>query len=167
MGRRKIKKNETSLISFKVEKNSLESKWLNAQENRTQSLKYLIQLAKHQFGNKDLVAIGLKASLDNPDLNLISTRSTTKNVNSSTIVEKSDNDIVPEEETQESTELNLNSDNNVEIENDKNTRYTQNEQKSNISSKRKLIRSSKKNNSNYSTQLKDDDSIPDWGGLKD
>lgn len=181
MGRKKIRKAETAPISFKVEKNSVEDKWLNAQGNRTQSLKYLIQLAKHQFGNKDLVAIGLKASLDNPELNLLNvgpTTTVTKKVvssaerpeqqklspNANSDLQK---DTTVEEHTESVTDKDMHESNSSDINNQLNKPQTS-------SNKRMLHRANKdkpqkktNSNKNYSDQLHNDDDLPPFMGLRD
>lgn len=173
----KRKKTEASVITFKVDNNSLESKWLNAQNNRSQSLKYLIQLAKHQFGNKDLVAIGLKASLDNPELNLLENRSTTTTDSSSPVEKKeepvsssNDNFVVTHEtEKEENTESFSNEDTQKISSSDNGT------SKPKTSSNKRMLHRSKKikpkanenKEKSYTDQLQNDDDIPPFVGLHD
>lgn len=48
--------------SYRVEKKSIQEKWLNAQDNQAKSLNFLIQLAVKSFGYEDITDLGLEKS---------------------------------------------------------------------------------------------------------
>jgi hypothetical protein len=152
MGRRKTKKNDTTLINFQVEKNSKNKKWLDAQDNRTLSLNYLIGLAIDQFGNKDLVSYALKFAKKNPNLSL----QKSVQVESSTTVQAESKNYVEEEQDTESSSTNEVSSEAPVVD----------EQKP---KKKKIIKSSKKSKPqkklSYSEQLSKDEQLPPFSGL--
>lgn len=149
MGRRKNKKNDTTLINFQVEKNSKNKKWLDAQDNRTFSLNYLIGLAIDQFGYRDLVSYALKFAKNNPNLSL------QKNVQVESSTTQAESKNYVEEDTKSSSTNDVSSE--APVDNEQNSK------------KKKIIKSSKKPSPqkkiSYSEQLSKDDQLPPFSGL--
>lgn len=66
----KKKTNNSNNTILRVEKGSLEDKWLSAQSNKTFALKLLIRNAYRQFGNIDLQNVAIDNFLQSPMIDL-------------------------------------------------------------------------------------------------
>lgn len=67
----KKKTSNSNNTILRVEKGSLEDKWLSAQSNKTFALKLLIRNAYHQFGNIDLQNVAIDNFLQSPMIDLV------------------------------------------------------------------------------------------------
>lgn len=66
----KKKTSNSNNTILRVEKGSLEDKWLSAQSNKTFALKLLIRNAYRQFGNIDLQNVAIDNFLQSPMIDL-------------------------------------------------------------------------------------------------